>query len=208
MKANHDKFQFIILGKTSQAHIICMRDRYTVDRCDKLGLYKISLICHTNYTIDSKLTYSRKNPNWWGEAGGLRIWNFQGYQRNSMWNFQGWKMMWNFQGVTIPRKNNVEFLWIFGFCIGISKGSNTTYSGICRGWALFCLEFPGFRVNDSLAGGEGGEGLPLPPSLFFFWNSLLNFKEHINNIVKRVSNIRKSQNLNLLNDRKSICLLI
>ena len=23
------------------------------------------------------------------QTGGLRIWNFQGYQRNSMWNFQG-----------------------------------------------------------------------------------------------------------------------
>ena len=35
----------------------------------------------------------------------------------------------------------------------------------------------------------------------------LNFKEHINNIVKKLSNIRKSQNLSLLNYRKSICLL-
>ena len=24
-----------------------------------------------------------------GGGVGLRIWNFQGYQRNSMWNFQG-----------------------------------------------------------------------------------------------------------------------
>ena len=24
-----------------------------------------------------------------GGGGGLRIWNFQWYQRNSMWNFQG-----------------------------------------------------------------------------------------------------------------------
>ena len=64
------------------------------------------------------------------------------------------------------------------------------------------------RVNDSAGvGGGGGRVSPLPPSLDFFWNSLLNFKEHINNIVKRVSNIRKSQYLNLLNDRKSICLL-
>ena len=23
------------------------------------------------------------------QTGGLRIWNFQGYQNNSMWNFQG-----------------------------------------------------------------------------------------------------------------------
>ena len=35
----------------------------------------------------------------------------------------------------------------------------------------------------------------------------LNFKEHINNIVKDLSNIRKSQNLSMLNYRKSICLL-
>ena len=39
--------------------------------------------------------YSRKKPNRGGGGrggggveGGLRIWNFQGYQRNSMWNFQ------------------------------------------------------------------------------------------------------------------------
>ena len=24
-----------------------------------------------------------------GGGGGLMMWNFQGYQRNSMWNFQG-----------------------------------------------------------------------------------------------------------------------
>ena len=60
-----------------------------------------------------------------GGGGELRIWNFQRYQRNSMWNFQGLiknkmeypkcdqeKIMWKFQGS------------VFG--IGISKGSNNS----------------------------------------------------------------------------------
>ena len=47
-----------------------------------------------------KLGYSRKKKTWRrgeGRGGWLRIWNFQGYQRNSMWNFQG-LIKWNFQG--------------------------------------------------------------------------------------------------------------
>ena len=47
------------------------------------------------------------------KQGGLRIWNFQGYQKNSMCNFQG------------LIKNEVEFPRIFVFGLGISKGSNT-----------------------------------------------------------------------------------
>ena len=58
------------------------------------------------------------------KQGGLRIWNFQGYQRNSMCNFQG------------LIKNEVEFPGIFVFGLGISKGSNTIFricgcNGIC-----------------------------------------------------------------------------
>ena len=40
--------------------------------------------------------YSRKKTNRAG-GGWLRIWNFQGYQRNRMWSFQGLS------------KNEVEF---------------------------------------------------------------------------------------------------
>ena len=58
-----------------------------------------------------------------GGGGGLRIWNFQRYQRNSMWNFQG--LIKN--EVEFPRviKSNVEFPGVFVFGLGISKGSNT-----------------------------------------------------------------------------------
>ena len=35
-------------------------------------------------TVSSEWTIPEKI-----QTGGLRIWNFQGYQRNSMWNFQG-----------------------------------------------------------------------------------------------------------------------
>ena len=57
-------------------------------------------------------------------TGGLRICNFQGYERNSMWNFQGLiKNEVEFQRV--GKKNNMEFPWVFVFGLGISKGSNT-----------------------------------------------------------------------------------
>ena len=73
---------------------------------------------------------------------GLRMWNFQGYQRNSMRKFERLiKNKVKFQGW--PRKINVEFLWVFVFGLGISKGSNTilwniqglsfVLSGISRG---------------------------------------------------------------------------
>ena len=86
--------------------------------------------------------YSRKKPNRGG--GGLRIWNFQGYQRNSICNFQELiknrgeistddqeKIMWNFQGscflaLKFPR-------------------DVTQFCGISRVGALLCLEFPGLK---------------------------------------------------------------
>ena len=40
-------------------------------------------VCIFSGIAECRMDYSRKNLN-----GGLRIWNFQGYQRNSMWNFQ------------------------------------------------------------------------------------------------------------------------
>ena len=41
---------------------------------------------------------------------GLRIWNFQGYQRNSMWNFHGSQRnsVWNFQGLIKKMKWNFQ----------------------------------------------------------------------------------------------------
>ena len=65
------------------------------------------LPCTTIWLI--KLGYSRKNPN----TGGVKIWNFQGYQRNSMCNFH---RLW---------KSHVEFPGVLVFGLGISKGWNT-----------------------------------------------------------------------------------
>ena len=75
--------------------------------------------------------YWEKIQTGWGE---LRIWNFQGYQRNSMWNFlveQGWQL----------GKTHAEFPWILllGFWprLGISKRCYTILK-ISRGeWKLF-----------------------------------------------------------------------
>ena len=75
----------------------------------------------------------------------LRIWNFQGYQRNSMWNFQG-LIKWNFQGW--PRKNNnVEFpgagvlFLVLEFLIDLTHN----FVEFLGGWRFSCLEFPGVR---------------------------------------------------------------
>ena len=72
---------------------------------------------------------------------GLRIWNFQGYQRNSKWIFQRliknnmeysghdqWRIMWNFQE---------SWFWVLTFLKGV-----TQLCGVSRGEALFCLQFP------------------------------------------------------------------
>ena len=67
----------------------------------------------------TKLGYSRKINK---QGRGLKIWNFQGYQRNSMWNFQ--RLIKNeveFPGVT-KKKNHVEFPGVLVFGLGISKG--------------------------------------------------------------------------------------
>ena len=54
-------------------------------------------------------------------GGGLRIWNFQGYQRNRMWNFQG------------LYKNKVEF----------SKVAKKKQCGISRGLSFWPWDFQG-----------------------------------------------------------------
>ena len=78
--------------------------------------------------------YSKKKV----QTGGLRIWNFQGYQRNSLGNFQ--ELIKNqVKFLRVTKKNRVEFPGVFVFGLGISKGSNTILwniqelSGIYRG---------------------------------------------------------------------------
>ena len=88
----------------------------------------------------SGMGYSINNPKKKG-GGGVRgtgwrwIWNFQGYQRNSMCNFWGW-----------PRKNNVEFPGVFVFGLGISKGSNTILWNI-QGLSFVLSEISRGKVN-------------------------------------------------------------
>ena len=122
--------------------------------------------------------YSRKKTNRMevggGGRGGFRIWNFQGYQRNSMWNFQGVikKKEMEFPRVT-KKKNNMEFTGVLVFGIGISEGSNTilwnfqrwsfVLSGISRGKVKKRKNSWGFQKNI------------LNPRLFFFRNSPLSF---------------------------------
>ena len=82
----------------------------------------------------------RKNQN----REGLRIWNFQGYQRNSMWNFQGLiKNEVEFPRVT--KKNNVEFPGIFVFGLGTSKISNRIL------WNIQGLSFVLSRISTGKA---------------------------------------------------------
>ena len=59
-----------------------------------MGLIKKYFLINTNEDIG---LFQKKKT---GGVGGVRIWNFKGYQRNSMWNFQG------------LIKNVVEFPWV------------------------------------------------------------------------------------------------
>ena len=93
----------------------------------KLHLYLVSLL-FVYRAIPEKI-----------QTGRLRIWKFQRYQRNSMWNFQG--LIENeVEFWSVTKKNNVEFLGFFVFGYGISN-----FCGISRGGALFCLEFPAVK---------------------------------------------------------------
>ena len=49
-----------------------------------MGLQEVRFL-YTEIIIIIIMGYSRKKT----KHGGLRIWNFQGYQRDSMWNLQG-----------------------------------------------------------------------------------------------------------------------
>ena len=96
------------------------------------------------------------------EQGGLRIWNFQGYQRNSMWNFHGW-----------PIKNYVEFPGVLVFGLGICKGYNATLHNF-QGWSFDLSGISRGKVNKwKIPGGEGGfkKVCPQAPLFVFFWNS-------------------------------------
>ena len=99
-------------------------------------------------TLRQHWPISEKNLN---RGKGLRIWNFQGYQRNSMWSFQGliknevgqfiWSntILWNIQGLSfflsrvcrgkvkkwkIPRRDGGSKKYI------LNKGAVWIFSGI------------------------------------------------------------------------------
>ena len=92
------------------------------------------------------------------EQGGLRIWNFQGYQRNSMWNFHGW-----------PIKNYVQFPGVLVFGLGISKG----YNAILHNFQVWSFDLSGIsmgKVNKwKIPGGRGAlKKYVLKPLCLFF----------------------------------------
>ena len=113
------------------------------------------------------LGYSRKIPN-----GGLRICNFQSYQRNSMWNFQ-WFIKNEVEFPVWPRKNNVEFPGIFVFGLGISEGSNTILWNI-QGLSFVLSGISRGKEKKIFSGGFSKKHILNPhPCLDFFWNSPL-----------------------------------
>ena len=106
----------------------------------------------------------------WGGWGGLRIWNFQGYQRNSMCNFRE------------LTKNKVEFLrvikkiWNFLGSLFLAlefPRDLIQFCGISRGWVLFCLEFPGVSKRLKKSRGFSKKHILSQPRLDFFWNSTI-----------------------------------
>ena len=83
----------------------------------------------------------------------MRIWNFQGYQRNSMRIFQELiKSKVEFPR-RVTKKNNLGLKF---------PRDLTQFFGISRGEALFCLEFP--RVHEGFQ-----KSMPSTPLFGFFF---------------------------------------
>ena len=151
-----------------------------------LTIYSLNYLFYrvnVNHSPLAKCSNSCLYSAWMGIL--LWIWNFQGYQRNSMWNFQGFL------------KNDVEF-WrsTKKKCCGISRGLSfqgsfflalefardlTQFCGISRGWELFCLEFPIHQPIPTRENGEHPGNFQnksvssasnwVPPFYFLKWNS-------------------------------------
>ena len=84
--------------------------------------------------------YSKKKKK--NKGRGLMIWNFQGYQRNSMWNFQGLKQSGISKGVQEKIMKNFQWSWFLA--LGFPRDV-TQFCGISKGGALFSLKFPGVK---------------------------------------------------------------
>ena len=85
------------------------------------------------------------------QTGRLRIWNFHGYQRNSMSSFQGLTK----NELEYPRVTKEKIMWNFQvslFLVLEFPRDLTQFCGIAKGWALFCLELPG--VTAVMAGND------------------------------------------------------
>ena len=100
-------------------------------------------------------------------GGGFRIWNFQGYQRNSMWNFQGVikKKEMEFPRVT-KKKNNMEFPGVLVFGLGISEGSNTILWNFQR-WSFVLFGISRGKVKKRKNSWGVPKKYPQPPVCFF-----------------------------------------
>ena len=70
------------------------------------------------------------------------IWNFQGYQRNSMWNFQGLKQSGISKGVQEKIMKNFQWSWFLALEF---PRDVTQFCGISIGGALFSLKVPGVK---------------------------------------------------------------
>ena len=87
--------------------------------------------------------------------GGVKIWNFQGYQRNSMCNFQR------------LRKSHVEFPGVLVFGLGISKGWNTILQNF-QVWSSVLPRISRGKVKKwKIPGGFSKKYVLNPPFCFF-----------------------------------------
>ena len=93
----------------------------------------------------------------------------QGYQRNSMWDFQGLiKNEVEFLGVTKKKSWNFQGSSILG--LKFPRGV-TQLCRISRSGALFCLEFPGVKQKNEKFQGvfqKSMSSTPPSPCLVFF----------------------------------------
>ena len=101
------------------------------------------------------------------KQGRLRIWNFQGYQRNSMWNFQ--ELIKNEVEFTeVTKKKSCGISRGLGFWSWSSQGCNTIL-WIFQGWSFDLSEISCGKVRKQKIPGGGSKKYVLnPPSSFCF----------------------------------------
>ena len=104
----------------------------------------------------------------------MRIWNLQGYHRNSIQNFLG-LIQNKAEFPSATKKSNAEFQRSWFLALEFLRDL-TEFCENSRGGALLFLDFSGSKVKKIKNFRRGGvkkvcpRNLSPPPIIFFFWN--------------------------------------